>query len=109
MPALARLQAKLGGPDFQVIALSVDRGGSDAVSRFFTEIEVKNLDVYLVDMKAVSNSLGLFGLPTTVLIGRDGRELSRVVGPAEWDSPEKITDIQRQFELPASPAANLKR
>jgi thiol-disulfide isomerase/thioredoxin len=104
MPALDRLQATRGGPDFQVVVLSLDRGGPDVVSTFFTEIGIANLDIYVVDMAAVRSAVGLFGLPTTLLVDRDGREVSRVVGPAEWDSPEKIADIRRQLALPELPA-----
>jgi len=87
-----------------VVVLSLDRGGPDVVSTFFTEIGIANLDIYVVDMAAVRSAVGLFGLPTTLLVDRDGREVSRVVGPAEWDSPEKIADIRRQLALPELPA-----
>lgn len=105
MPTLDRLQAKLGGPDFEVVALSLDRSGPDVVTRFFAEIGIANLAIYLVDMAAVRSALGLFGLPTTLLLGRDGREVSRVVGPAEWDSPEMVASIRQQLDLPPAPPA----
>ena len=102
MPTLDRLQATLGGADFQVVTLSVDRGGAAVVTRFFANIGVTNLPVYLADMAAVKSSVGLFGLPTTILVDRDGREVSRLVGPAEWDSLEMVADIRRQLDLPES-------
>lgn len=108
MPALDRLQSKLGDSDFQVVALSLDRGGPDVVIKFFAEMGITNLDVFLVDMTGVRSAVGLFGLPTTLLVDRDGREVSRVVGPAEWDSPEKIAEIRRQLALPESPATSPK-
>jgi thiol-disulfide isomerase/thioredoxin len=43
MPTLDRLQAKLGGPDFEVVALSMDRGGPDKVKKFFAEIGIEHL------------------------------------------------------------------
>ncbi len=94
MPTLDRLQAELGGPDFQVLALSIDRDGFEAVAKFYTEIGVKHLAMYLDASGMAAPALGAVGLPTSLLIDRDGREIGRLVGPAEWDSPEMITFLR---------------
>lgn len=105
MPMLDRLQAELGGPDFQVLALSIDRGGVEAVARFYGEVDVKHLAMYLDSSGQAAPVLGAVGLPTTFLIDRDGREIGRLVGPAEWDSPEMAAFIRgylaKQSGLPA--------
>ena len=95
MPALARLQQKLGGPEFEVVALSVDSGGADAVKRFFTELAVDTLKVYVDRSLQANAALSLVGIPTTVLIDPRGREVGRVVGPADWDSAEALDAIRR--------------
>jgi len=113
LPSLNRLQAILGGPDIAVVALSVDRGGVEPVKRFLSAIGVQNLPIYLdrtsaslvdsgilgipISTSPSKGSLGVFGIPTTLLIDREGRELGRLIGPTEWDSPQMITLIQRQF------------
>lgn len=94
MPMLDALQARLGGPDFQVLPLSVDRAGLDAVQRFYQEIGIKNLGMYLSDQRQAMSALSVLGLPTTLLIDRDGREIGRLVGPAEWDSPAIIGQLE---------------
>lgn len=101
MPALDRLQAKLGGPDFQVVALSIDRGGIEPVSDFYAEIGIENLDIYLDRSSAAMRALGVVGIPTTLLIDGEGRELQRWVGPAEWDSPEIVALIKGHLKSPA--------
>lgn len=99
MPALDRLQAKLGGPDFQVLPLSIDRSGLDAVRPFFTEIGIENLNIY-VDQPAVAmKAVGVLGLPTTLLIDSSGREVRRWAGPKEWDSPEVVAEIRSYLDL----------
>jgi thiol-disulfide isomerase/thioredoxin len=87
MPALDRLQARLGGPGFEVVALSIDRKGLSAVQPFYRELGLRALRIYVDRSGEAADKLGTPGLPTTLLINRDGRELGRVVGPAEWDSP----------------------
>jgi predicted ribosomally synthesized peptide with SipW-like signal peptide len=112
MPTLDRLQAILGGPGFEVVTLAVDQRGLESVKRFLSGIGIKNLRIYLdrnsasmvdssvlgIPISTSKSSLGVFGLPTTLLIDRQGRELARLVGPAKWDSPEMITLIQRQLQ-----------
>ena len=109
MPALDRLQAEIGGADFQVVALSIDRGGRDAVQSFFDEIGIKNLRVYLDQGSEVMGTLGVVGLPTTVLLDRDGREVQRWVGPAEWDSPEIMAVVEQALQEPRAAEADVIR
>ena len=88
MPALDRLQAALGGPDFEVVAISVDHGDQARPQAFLDEIGVKNLALYHDPTGRLSVPFGAFGLPTSLLLGRQGEILGRLVGPAEWDTPE---------------------
>lgn len=101
MPTLDRLQAKLGGPGFEVVALSIDRSGPSIVRSFYDEIEIKTLRIYIDQSGEASSALNVNGIPATLLIDRAGRELGRKIGPAEWDSPEIVTLIQSYVEMPA--------
>ena len=94
MPALDRLQAALGGPDFEVVALSIDRGGMDAVRKFLADIGIRNLAMYLDSSGQALRTLSALGLPTTLLIDREGREIGRLIGPADWDSPEMVEFVR---------------
>ncbi|KAB2916387.1 MAG: TlpA family protein disulfide reductase [Hyphomicrobiaceae bacterium] len=95
MPALDRLQTQLGGLDFEVVALSIDRAGADAVRKFYAETGVRNLNLYIDTSGGAARQLQAVGLPITVLIDRNGRELGRLIGPAEWDTPEMIGFLKR--------------
>ncbi len=95
MPTLDRLQRRLGSPDFEVVALSIDRGGQTVVKSFFDEINVDALAIYVDATAEAGTKLGIIGVPTTLVLDRDGREVARYTGPAEWDRPEVIETIQR--------------
>jgi len=95
MPALDRLEARLGGRDFLVIALSIDRKGVDAVRDFYREVGVEKLAIYLDPSGKGSHALAIPGVPTTLLIDREGREVARKMGAAEWDGPEMVSLIER--------------
>lgn len=97
MPTLDRLQAKLGGSNFEVVALSIDSGGPDWVKMFFAEIGIKHLALNIDTSGKAIFALGAPGIPTTLLIDREGREIGRRIGPAEWDSPEMVAFIRSHF------------
>lgn len=101
MPALARLEADLGGDDFRVVAISIDRKGMVAVNRFYKKHGIEGLEPFVDTKNAVPRKLRVVGLPTTVLLGRDGQEIGRLVGGAEWDSPEAVRLI-RHFIISTS-------
>ncbi len=88
MPALDRLQVALGGRDFEVAPVSIDRGGIDLVKKFYAEINIRNLPMYVDTSGQAVRSLGAIGVPTTLIIDRAGNEVGRITGPAEWDAPE---------------------
>jgi thiol-disulfide isomerase/thioredoxin len=88
MPALDRLQKELGGNAFEVVALSVDRQGAAASKKFLDETKVENLKLYVDSTSKSIGALRAAGLPTTILIDREGREIGRLAGPAEWDSAD---------------------
>ncbi len=87
MPTLDRLQTALGGADFEVVALSIDRR-MDVVRKFFADVGIQKLAMYLDSSAKATRQLGAVGLPTTLLVDREGREVGRLIGPAEWDSPD---------------------
>ncbi|MBB4249438.1 TlpA disulfide reductase family protein [Rhizobium sp. BK008] len=94
MPTLDRLQFSLGGPDFEVVALSIDRGGPEAVKKFYAETGIQHLGIHVDATSQAGFALVSFGLPTTLLVDRQGQELGRLVGPAEWDAPDMIAFLQ---------------
>jgi len=98
MPALDRLQQKLGGPGFEVLALSIDTQGTPAVRRFYDEIGIRALAIYVDPTTRASDMLGVVGIPTTLLVDVQGREVGRRTGPAEWDSPEALALIGRYMQ-----------
>ncbi len=88
MPALDRLQKELGSDKFEVVALSVDRGGVEASRKFLDSIGVSSLKLYVDPTGKMSSPLKIIGMPTTLLLNADGREVGRLTGEAVWDSDD---------------------
>ena len=102
MPALDRLQAKFGPSRLLVVPLSIDRQGLPAVKKFYEELGVTSLGIYIDQSGQASSDLNIVGLPTTMIIDRYGREIGRKSGPAEWDSSEVIALLRAHLGLSAS-------
>lgn len=90
MPTLDRLQGELGGDAFEVIALSIDANGAQSVRGFYSRNDIARLPLFIDQSGEAANRLGVGAIPSTLLIDRDGRELGRRLGEAEWDSPEMV-------------------
>ena len=94
MPSLDRLQARLAGDEFTVLALSQDRKGVAAAEKFLAQIDIKNLGVFVDASARSARLLGAIGLPTTILLNKEGGVIGRLIGPAEWDSDEAVRLIE---------------
>jgi thiol-disulfide isomerase/thioredoxin len=99
MPDLAKLQKLLGSKDFEVVAISEDLKGAEASAAFLKDVGADNLALY-TDQKATAlAAIQSVGLPTTLLIDRNGREVGRLLGPADWASAEAQTLIKAALDL----------
>ena len=100
MPALDRLEARLGGATFRVVPLSIDSGGPATVASFYQAAALESLSIYLDATQAAMSELSIVGVPTTLLLDQQGREVARVTGPAEWDEPELLNVIEELLAAP---------
>ena len=94
MPALDKLQATLGGPDFEVVAVNVDTRNLDKPRSWLEEAGVTRLAYYADPQAKVFQDLRevgkVVGMPTTFLIDPNGCELAAISGPAEWASDDAL-------------------
>jgi len=86
LPALDALNRDLGGTDFAVVTIAAGRNALPGITRLFDEVGVKTLPVYLDPKLQLSRDMGVMGLPVSLLLDRNGREIARMSGDAEWDS-----------------------
>jgi len=102
MPALDALQAALGGADFEVVAVNIDTRNFEKPKQFLGEINVSRLAYYADPAAKIFTELKgagkAFGMPTTLLIDKNGCELANLAGPAEWASPEALAFVKASLE-----------
>ena len=98
MGSLDRLQQALGSDTFEVVALSLDRQGAAASQKFLDEVNAKHLKLYIDATAKQGTVLKIVGMPTTILINKEGLEIGRLAGPAEWDSADAKALIKAAME-----------
>ncbi len=86
MPSLDRLEAALGGDDFAVVPVATGRNPLQGIERFFAETDLEHLPILRDPGQQIAREMGVLGLPVTVILDPQGREIARLTGDAEWDS-----------------------
>ena len=86
MPSLERLHGKLAGPDFAVVAVSIDDGDASTVMAFVGELGL-GFDVLQDKGGRIQQIYQTTGVPESFVIDRDGVIIKKVIGAAEWDGP----------------------
>lgn len=102
MPSLDTLERKLGGPDFEVVAINIDTRDPEKPKQWLNDVGVKDLKYYsdpsakvFQDLKAIGRA---FGMPTTLLVDPAGCEIGTIAGPAEWASEDAVNLIKAAME-----------
>ena len=86
MPMLSELQSEFGGETFEVVTIATGRNSVPGIRKFFDEVGVDNLPLYLDPKSALGRDMAVLGLPITVILDPEGREIARMRGDAEWNS-----------------------
>ena len=102
MPALDRLQSKLKGPNFEVVAINIDTRDPEKPKNFLKDANLADLGYFndqkakvFQDLKSIGKALGM---PTSVLVDGQGCEIANLAGPAEWASDDAIKLIKAAME-----------
>ncbi|MEQ9190969.1 MAG: TlpA disulfide reductase family protein [Alphaproteobacteria bacterium] len=94
LPTLERLQAKLGGDDFSVVIVSQDVEGWEKITPFLKKRRLSFPESYLDEGAKLGDAVDLPPQMGSILIDENGREVGRLEGPADWDTPEAAALIQ---------------
>ena len=84
MPTLDALQKGLGGEGFEVLTVATGFNALGGIERFLEQAEVTSLPILLDPDSSLGAEFGAIGLPLTVILDRDGQEIARLSGGADW-------------------------
>jgi len=95
LPALARAQKKLPADRIVVVAVDLENNEPAEVVEFLRAHGAQDLTAYVDRDLALMKSFKAYGLPLTVVIDPEGREIARAFGPEQWDGPDALAYLQK--------------
>ena len=98
MPLFDALQARYANAPLRVLAVALDRGSADKPRKFLADLNIEHLTQAHDPSYASARAVGLIGLPTTLVLDASGREIGRLAGEAEWNSPAVHALLDAELE-----------
>ena len=99
MPSLEVLSNQIGGDTFQVVTIATMRSSEEAVEKFFNDNNIIDLPKFRDPKGYLARASGVAALPLTILLDRNGNEISRLIGDADWAQDETIEFIKKAIEI----------
>ncbi len=88
LPALDRLQKRLGDKDFAVVAVSLDKDPQAAREMFLEKLSIENLELYIEPVEQIGRFFPVDVLPANFIIDKEGQAIGMLRSYADWDAPE---------------------
>ena len=99
MPSLEVLSNQIGGDTFQVVTIATMRSSEEAVEKFFNDNNIIDLPKFRDPKGYLARASGVAALPLAILLDRNGNEISRLIGDADWAQDETIEFIKKAIEI----------
>jgi thiol-disulfide isomerase/thioredoxin len=85
MPSLDRLQINENLSNLKIFAINISQENKEKVASFFKNLDIKNFDPYFDAPKTLAKTFSLRGVPTSVLLDKNGKEFARIIGSIDFD------------------------
>ena len=90
MPSLDRLQINKKLGNLKIFAINISKESSKKVDKFFKDLSIKNLEPYYDAPTTLAKTFSLRGVPTSILIDKNGGEFARIIGSINFDDTKFI-------------------
>ena len=90
MPSLDLLQSNKNLKNLKIFPINVGKDNIEKASNFFKDLKIKNLDVYFDSPVTLAKKFSLRGIPTSILLNKDGLEFARIVGSIDFEDEKFI-------------------
>tara|TARA_B100000945_G_C19923262_1_gene386096 strand:- start:21 stop:530 length:510 start_codon:yes stop_codon:yes gene_type:complete len=90
MPSLDLLQINKNLKNLKIFPINVGQENTEKASKFFEDLEIKNLKLYFDSPITLAKKFGLRGIPTSILINKDGLEFARIIGSIDFKDTKFI-------------------
>ena len=85
MPSLNRLQVNQNLSNLKIFAINISQESKKKVDSFFEDLNIKNFDPYFDAPTTLAKTFTLRGVPTSILIDKNGKEFARIMGSIDFN------------------------
>lgn len=90
MPSLDNLQSNKNLNNLKIFPINIGKDNLKKALEFFEDLEIKNLNIYFDNPSTLAKTLSLRGVPTSILINKDGYEFARIMGSIDFNDKNFI-------------------
>ena len=94
MPSLDSLTRNPELDNIKIFPINIGKDSFKKSKKFFTELNIKNLNIYFDNHKTLAKDLKLRGIPTTILFNKEGKEFARIIGSIDFNDDEFLEWIK---------------
>jgi len=84
MPSLDNLYEKNNFKNLEVFAVNMEQPNIEKTKKFFSDLKIKKLEIFFDKNLNFVKEFKLRGVPTTVLINKEGKEFARIIGEVNF-------------------------
>ena len=95
MPSLDILQSKKKLNNLKIFPINIGQENILKAEKFYKELNIKNLNIYFDPTVILAKKFSLRGIPTTILINKQGKEFARILGEVDFENEELIKWLEK--------------
>ena len=95
MPSLDILQSQKKLNNLKIFPINIGQENILKAEKFYKELNIKNLNIYFDPKVTLAKKFSLRGIPTTILINKQGKEFARILGAVDFEGEELIKWLEK--------------
>ncbi len=95
MPMLDSLQSNDSLDNLKILPINVSKENLKKIKSFYKRLDIKNLEIYYAPSTKIASKFSLRGIPTSILIDKNGKEFARIIGVIDFNDKKFINWLKK--------------
>ena len=90
MPSLQNLQNNSNFKNLKILPINIGQEDKDSIKKFFSDVKINSFEIFYDSDVKLAKKFSLRGIPTSVLINKDGYEFAKIIGSIDFEDPKFV-------------------
>ena len=90
MPSLQNLQNNSNFKNLKILPINIGQEDKDSIKKFFSDMKINTFEIFYDSDVKLAKKFSLRGIPTSVLINKDGYEFAKIIGSIDFEDPKFV-------------------